>query len=441
MARRYKLPPSLPFGPLSSEQAAILDQAAEQILALGGPATQEFSSLLGKALNRSFIEACLRGEMKHHLDSEADVDSEEGEDAAIADDCGTKRGNKRNGYSRKNLRTDAGDCEIRIPRDRNGSFEPLIVPKHSRALNGLNKVVIGLYGRGMTLHEIRELVYEQYGMDVSEGFISDVTDSINKDVQEWRFRPLQAIYPVALFDAIRISIRDSGVVKKMAMHLAIGIDCSGRRDVLGMWIHENESASNWETVFSELQSRGVQDIFIAVTDGLTGMTTALESVFPKTVHQTCIVHLIRNSVAFVNWRDRQAVCNALKEIYGAPNDDAAKAKLDEFAQSELGQKYPAVAKKWRAAWSRVIPFFDFPPAIRKLIYTTNAIESLNRAIRKIIKNRAVFPTMEAAYKLVFLAIKNITSKWSRANRAWSDAMPVFAAVYGERFTNGVEDAL
>lgn len=344
--------------------------------------------------------------------------------------------NKRNGYSKKTLHGNKGDLEIQVPRDRKGTYVPRLVPKHSRHFNDFDDAIIDLYGRGLSTREITEFIRSQYHVEVSAEFISTVTEKVNDDVRQWQGRPLDSVYPVVFFDALRINIRKDGVIKKMAVHLALGVRCDGRRDVLGMWVHENEGAAFWTSVFTELKNRGVEDIPIAVTDGLKGMTQAIEAVFPQAQHQTCIVHLIRASAAFVSHKDRKAVMAGLKPIYQANTPEEALAALAAFENSPMGKRYPYVAQSWRSAWAQGIPFFNFPRSIRKLLYTTNSIEALNRGVRKVIKTRTMFPHEESAKKLIYLALQRIMEKWKLPVRAWSEAMPVFAAMYGERFAAG-----
>ncbi|EUC17181.1 transposase mutator type, partial [Burkholderia sp. BT03] len=299
---------------------------------------------------------------------------------------------------------------------------------------GFDDKIIAMYARGMTVREIQGFLAEQYGTDVSPEFISSVTDAVMDEVSVWQARPLEPMYPVVFFDALRVKIREEGMVRNKAIYLALGILPDGTRDILGLWIENTEGAKFWMKVFSDLKVRGVQDILIAVTDGLKGMPEALGAVFPATTLQTCIVHLIRNSLDYASWKDRRGLAAALKPIYSATGAEAAQAELDAFEQGEWGQKFPTVVAAWRRAWDRVIPFFAFPPAVRKVIYTTNAIESVNARLRKIVKTRGPFPTDEAATKLLWLALRNITADWSRAAHDWKAAMNQFAILYEDRFT-------
>lgn len=344
----------------TDQQQAILNDAVEQLMEAGGltALTQAHFNEAMKIVAQRFINAALQGELKHHLTQEDENLNEEESSAERVE-------NKRNGYSKKTLHCNKGDLEIQIPRDRKGTYVPRLVPKHSRHFNDFDDAIIDLYGRGLSTREITEFIRSQYHVEVSAEFISTVTEKVNDDVRQWQGRPLDSVYPVVFFDALRINIRKDGVIKKMAVHLALGVRCDGRRDVLGMWVHENEGAAFWTSVFTELKNRGVEDILIAVTDGLKGMTQAIEAVFPQAQHQTCIVHLIRASTAFVSHKDRKAVMAGLKPIYQANTPEEALAALVAFENSPMGKRYPYVAQSWRSAWAQVIPFFHFPRSIRK----------------------------------------------------------------------------
>ncbi len=320
-----------------------------------------------------------------------------------------------------------------MPRDRAGSFEPLLIPKHERRFTGFDDKIVAMYARGMTIREIQGFLAEQYGTEVSPEFISSVTDAVMAEVAAWQSRPLEAMYPVVFFDALRVKIREDAVVRNKAIYLALGVLPDGTRDILGLWIENTEGAKFWMKVFNDLKTRGVADILIAVTDGLKGMPEALAAVFPATTLQTCIVHLIRNSLDYASWKERKALAAAIRPIYRASSAEAALAELEAFTQGPWGQKFPTVAAAWRRAWDRVIPFFAFPPAIRRVIYTTNAIESINARLRKIIKTRGHFPSDDAASKLIWLALRNITADWGRAAKDWKEAMNQFAILYAERF--------
>lgn len=410
------------------------EKYVEDLIANGTPLAAIAAEDAAFEFRKHFLQALLNGEMDAHLQGITPT----GEPATMddgADDEPPVR-NKRNGYSRKTLKSEAGDFEIAVPRNRNGTFDPIAVPKYSRVLGRIDDQIIAMYARGMTTRDIEAYVREMHGISLSPDYVSTITDRVLAEYEEWQGRSLESVYPVAFFDAIRIKIRNGGIVKNMAVHIGIGVRCDGTREVLGLWVAENEGASFWASVFSGLKNRGVEDILIAVTDGLKGMTQAIEATFPQTLHQTCIVHLIRNSTAFVSLKDRKAVCDGLKPVYQAVDADAAERALEAFADSAIGEKYPMVAELWRRAWAQVVPFFDFPREIRTLIYTTNSIEGLNRAIRKVVKTRTMFPHENAAKKLVYLAIKNFTKSWKRPSQKWSAAMPQFALRFGERFTNG-----
>lgn len=412
----------------------------EQMVAKSGlnATTQEEVMDFSKMFMKAFLERSLRGEMNHFLNKEETQvphqhSKENVEDLEVQDNIPSS--NSRNGYSKKTVATRAGKVTIDLPRDRKGRFLPRIVPKHSRRFEGFDGQILSLYARGMSTRDIQEHLYEIYGTEVSPELISEVTKEIMDDVEEWQNRPLEPMYPVVFFDAIRIKIRNEAkqVIPK-AMHLALGIRSDGTKDILGMWIADTESSTFWLGVFNDLKNRGVEDILIAVTDGLKGLDRSLETAYPQTTHQTCVVHLIRNSLALVASKNRVALANALKPIYRAPNAEAAEAALNEFEESELGSKYPSIVKIWRNVWDQVIPFFAFSPAIRKLLYTTNTIESLNRGIRKVIKTKGCFTNNDSAKKLVWMTLKRITEKWKRPSPNWSSAMEEIAVMYGERFT-------
>ena len=373
------------------------------------------------AFKKALIERALSAELSHHLGYPPGADK--------PDDLG----NHRNGRSGKTILTEDGPLKIDVPRDRAGSFEPLLIPKHERRFTGFDDKIVAMYARGMTIREIQGFLAEQYGTEVSPEFISSVTDAVMAEVAAWQSRPLEAMYPVVFFDALRVKIREDAVVRNKAIYLALGVLPDGTRDILGLWIENTEGAKFWMKVFNDLKTRGVADILIAVTDGLKGMPEALAAVFPATTLQTCIVHLIRNSLDYASWKERKALAAAIRPIYTASSAEAALAELEAFTQGPWGQKFPTVAAAWRRAWDRVIPFFAFPPAIRRVIYTTNAIESINARLRKIIKTRGHFPSDDAASKLIWLALRNITADWGRAAKDWKEAMNQFAILYAERF--------
>ena len=372
-----------------------------------------------------FIERALGAEMSHHLGY---APGQAKPDGAV---------NHRNGKSAKRVLTDTGALAIEVPRDRHGSFEPKLIGKHERRFTGFDDKIIAMYARGMTVREIQGFLAEMYSVDVSPDLISSVTDAVMSEVTAWQSRPLEQVYPVVFFDALRVKICEDAVVRSKAVYLALGVLAGGTRDILFIWIENTEGAKFWMRVFNDLKTRGCNDILIAVTDGLKGMPEALGAVFPATTLQTCIVHLIRNSLDYASRKDRKALAAAIKPIYTAPSAEAAQAELDAFEHGDWGKKFPTVVASWRRAWDRVIPFFAFPPEVRRVIYTTNAIESVNARLRKIIKTRGHFPSDDAATKLIWLALSNITKDWGRAGHNWKAAMNQFAILYEDRFTKGV----
>ena len=404
-----------PTGPFSNE---LLDQLLSQVSGKDAESLLGESGLIGR-LKKQLAERMLSAELSHHLASE--VAAEE-------------FGNHRNGSSPKTVLTPNGALDLNIPRDRLATFEPQLVAKYQRRLPRFDECVISMYARGMTVREIQGHLTELYGLEVSPDLISTITDEVMAEVAEWQTRPLDAMYPIVYFDALRLKIRDEGTVRNKAVYLALGIDATGRKDVLGLWIEQTEGAKFWLKGFNELTPSAVTGILIAVVDGLRGFPEAIEAVFPHTQIQTCIVHLIRTSLNYVGWKDRKALAADLKSIYQAVNADAAAAALDEFEQSVWGQKYPPIAQAWRRQWTQVIPFFAYPPEVRKIIYTTNAIESLHMRLRKIVKNRGHFPSDEAATKLLYLALRNIVKNWKMPPRTWKEAANQFAIMFGERFT-------
>jgi transposase-like protein len=399
----------------------IPDELIDQIVK-GQPMTGEEVNAASMAFKKALIERALGAELGFHLGYPSGADKPET----------TK--NLRNGKTGKTVLTQDGPLRIDVPRDRDSSFEPLLIPKHERRFTGFDDKIIAMYARGMTVREMQAFLAEQYGVDVSPELISSVTDAVMAEVGAWQARPLEPMYPVVFFDALRVKIREDAVVRNKAVYLALGVLPDGTRDILGLWIEGTEGAKFWMKVFNDLKTRGVNDILIAVTDGLKGMPEALSAVYPATTLQTCIVHLIRSSLDYANWKDRRPLAAAIKLVYTAPSAEAAAAELDAFEASAWGQKFPTVVAAWRRAWDRVIPFFAFPPEVRRVIYTTNAIESINAQLRKIIKSRGHFPSDDAASKLLWLALRNITADWGRAAKTWREAMNQFAILYADRFT-------
>src|SRR5438046_2225511 len=403
-----------PLAPVPSE---ILDQFVRQ-----GPISHEELETAVRRFKKAIIERALGGELTHHLGYAPG---------------GTKPDdttNHRNGTGDKTVLTDDGPLTLEVPRDRDGSFEPRLIAKHDRHFTGFDDKVIALYARGLTVREIQAFLREMYGVAVSPELISAVTGAVGAEVSAWQSRPLEPLYPVVFFDALRVKIRDEATVRSKAVYLALAVLPDGSRDVLGIWIEQTEGAKFWMKVFTDVKTRGCQDILIAVTDGLKGMSEALAAVYPATTLQTCIVHLLRNSLDFANWKERKPLAAALRPIYTAASADAAFLMLDDFERGPWGVRFPTVVAAWHRAWTQVIPFFAFPPEVRRVIYTTNALESVHSQLRKIIKTRGHFPTDEAATKLVWLALRNITATWVRGARTWKAAMNQFAMVYDDRST-------
>ncbi len=377
-------------------------------------------------LTRRVVERALAGELTHHLGYARGQTPAVAEEASGAANC-------RNGYSAKTLISEHGPMPIAVPRDRDGSFEPLLISKGQRRFEAFDQRIIAMYARGMTVREIQGFLRDQYKVEVSADFISTVTDAVVEAMVEWQNRPLEALYPVVYFDALRVKIRDEGTVKNKAVYFALGLAADGTKEVLGFWIEQSEGAKFWLKVMNELRNRGVADILIAVVDGLKGFPDAITAVFAQTRVQTCIVHLTRHSLALCSWQDRTAVARALREIYRAATAEAAEAGLEAFAAGPWGAKYPTIAASWRRHWQEVIPFYAYPPEIRRILYTTNAIESLHMQVRKVLKNRGHFPNDEAASKLIYLALQNITKNWKMPPLTWKAAVNQFAILYGERF--------
>ena len=339
----------------------------------------------------------------------------------------------RNGTTKKRLKTKNGDLELSIPRDRESSFEPIAVKKHQRRFDGFDEKIISMYSRGMSVRDIQGHLKDIYGTDISPDLISTVTSEVMDEVHSWQNRPLDPVYPIVYLDAIRIKVRDDGQIINKAFYLALGVNIDGQKDLLGIWISKNEGAKFWMTVINELKNRGVEDILIACVDGLKGFPEAIESVFPKTQVQLCIVHMIRHSLKFVSWKDRKSVAKDLKPIYTAVTEKQAKVSLEGFAK-KWDSTYPTISASWQKNWESLVPFLQFPKDIRKAIYTTNAIESLNHSLRKLIKTRGAFPTDDAVLKLLYLGLKNISKKWTMPIRNWSLAINQFAIFFPNRIS-------
>jgi putative transposase len=393
------------------------DELLDQLLAGRDPQTALGKDGLVDELKRALAERALNAEMDHHLHGEA----AEG------------RANSRNGYGQKTLLTDSGKLGISVPRDRLSTFDPQLIAKYRRRLPGFDDKIVSMYARGMTVREIQGHLAELYGIDVSPELISAVTDAVLDEIAEWQNRPLEALYSLVFFDALRVKIRDEGTVRNKAVYVALGVRVDGRKEILGLWIEQTEGAKFWLRVMTELKNRGVEDILIAVVDGLKGFPDAITAVFPQAQVQTCIVHLIRTSLDFVSYKDRKAVAAALREIYRAKDADAGAAALDAFAAGSWGLKYPAIALPWRRHWPAVVPFFAFPADVRRIIYTTNAIEALNAKLRRAVRTRGHFPTDDSALKLLFLVLNLAEKEWRMPPREWAMAKAQFAILFDERF--------
>src|SRR6266481_9388886 len=372
-----------------------------------------------KQLTKRLLERAMAAELTEHVGYEKH------------DPEGKNSGNSRNGKSGKTLKGSFGRMPLEVPRDRNGTFEPQIIEKHQTRFTGFDDNIISLYSRGLTTREIQEHLEEIYHVEVSPALISNVTEEVMDEVRAWQNRQLEAVYPIMYLDAIQFKVRDGGHIKNKAVYLAIGIKLDGLKEVLGLWIAQTEGAKFWLQVVTEMKNRGVNDIIIACVDGLKGFPEAIESVFPQTEVQLCIVHLVRHSLNYVGWKERKEVATDLKTVYTAATDAEAEQRLAEFSL-KWDEKFPMIAKSWRSNWTRVIPFFAHPPEIRKIIYTTNAIESLNMSLRKVTKARGSFPNDEAVSKLLYLALRNIAKKWTKPVHAWKDALNRFAIIYENR---------
>lgn len=372
-----------------------------------------------KQITKAVVERALQAEMAAHLGH--------GKHEPVENPAG----NTRNGKSQKTLKGEFGELPIDIPRDRHGTFEPQLIPKHQTRWTGFDDKILSLYARGMTVREIQGHLEEMYGTEVSPTLISSVTDAVIEEVKAWQVRPLDALYPIVYLDCIHVKVRDAGAVRVKAVYLALGINLGGEKELLGLWIAQTEGAKFWLQVVTELKNRGVQDVFIACVDGLKGFPEAIEVVFPKTAVQLCIVHLVRYSLNYVSWKLRKAVAADLRAVYTAATAEEAAQRLAEF-EGKWGEAYPTIGQSWRRNWPRITPFFDYPPEIRKVIYTTNAIESVNMSLRKVTKNRGSFPSDEALLKLFYLALRNISKKWTMPIRDWKAALTRFTIQFEDR---------
>jgi putative transposase len=383
----------------------------QDILAEGG---------LLKQLTKAVIERCLEAELDTHLGYAKHARQ------------GPTTENRRNGQSQKTLKGEQGQVDIEIPRDRQGTFEPQLVPKGQTRLDGFDDKIIALYARGMTTRDIQAQLQELYGVEVSATLISNVTEAVMDEVRQWQTRPLEALYPIVYLDCLVVKVRDNQRVVNKSLYLALGVNLSGYKELLGMWLAQNEGAKFWLSVLTELQNRGLKDIFIACVDGLTGFPEAIEAVYPQTRVQLCMVHLVRTSLRYVSYKHMKAVATDLKAIYSASTETDAELNLELFAE-KWDRLYPSISTTWRAHWVRVIPLFAFPEDIRKVIYTTNAIESMNMTLRKVTRNHRIFPSDEAVYKVVYLAVRNLAKKWTMPIHDWKPALNRFTVEFAERF--------
>lgn len=402
---------------LTKKQESLLNELLEDF---DGDAEE----LLGKngllmQVKKRAVEAMLEGELTEHLGYEPN------------NPLGNGTGNSRNGRATKKVQSKDGEIGLDIPRDRNGSFEPQVVKKRQRRIDGIDDIIISLYARGLSTRGIQAELVELYGAEVSPTLISNVTNSVLDEVQAWQTRPLDPVYPIIYFDCLFVKSRQDGSMRNKAVYLALGINMDGEKELLGMWLAETEGAKFWLSVFNELKTRGVEDCFIACVDGLKGLPEAIEAVYPLTQVQLCIVHQVRNSLKYVSWKDRKAVAASLRAIYTAPTQEAGHDALMQFTQ-QWGEQFPAIAPSWERNWERLTPFFAYPPAIRKVVYTTNAIESLNYSLRKVIKGRGAFPHDDAIKKLLYLGLRNVSKKWTMPIRDWKAALNQFIILFGDR---------
>jgi putative transposase len=372
-----------------------------------------------KQLTKRVVERVLEAELTAHLGYAPHVRHE------------TEEQNARNGKGQKTVQTDTGPLALEVPRDRNGSFAPQLVPKRQRRLEGFDDKVLSLYARGLSTRDIQGHLEELYGTEVSPTLISTITDAVLDEVRTWQARPLASVYPILYFDALFVKSRQEGPVQTTAVSLALGITMDGEKELLGLWLSESEGAKFWFSVFTELKNRGVQDCLMACVDGLQGLPEAIEAVFPHTQVQLCIVHKVRNSLRYVPWRERRAVAADLRAIYGAPTLAAAEQALERFAD-RWDTKYPAISPSWLADWDRLTVFFDYPPAIRRAIYTTNAIESLNYSLRKVLKGRSAFPNDESIIKVLYMGLQHVAKKWTQPIPEWKAALNQFVMLFGDR---------
>jgi len=396
---------------------AIEKELLDQLLAGRDPKELFAKNGLLDDLKKALSERILHAELDEHLEGEQFEGSI----------------NRRNGSSKKTVLTGTSKMTLAVPRDRAGSFDPKLIAKYQRRFPDFDDKIISMYARGLSVREIRGHLEEIYGIEVSPDLISAVTDAVLDEVAEWQNRPLDAVYPLIFFDAIRVKIRDEGFVRNKAVYIALGILPNGGKEILGIWIEQTEGAKFWLRVMNELKNRGIADVLVAVVDGLKGFPEAITAVFPQTIVQTCIVHLIRHSLDFVSWKDRKPLVPALRAIYRAKDAEAGRQALDDFDAGPWGQRYPAITQSWRRNWQHVVPFFAFPESVRRIIYTTNAIEALNSKLRRAVRTRGHFPNDDAAMKLLYLVLNHASDDWKRAPREWFEARTQFAVIFGERF--------
>jgi len=400
------------------KQPTIPDELLDQLLAGSDARAALADGGLLDGLKKALAERVLNAELDHHLEG--------GEPDG--------RTNGRNGYGGKTVLTGTGRLDLQVPRDRLATFDPQLIAKYQRRFPGFDDRIVSMYARGMSTREIQGHLRELYGIEVSPDLVSAVTDAVLDEVAEWQSRPLEALYPLVFLDALRVKVRDEGTVRNKAVYVAIGVRADGTKEVLGLWIEQTEGAKFWLRVMTELRERGVADILIAVVDGLKGFPEAIAAVFPRTQVQACVVHLIRNSLGLVSYKDRKAVAAALKEIYRARDAKAGEEALEAFAEGPWGRKYPAIVQSWRRHWAEVIPFYAFPSDVRRIIYTTNAIEALNSKLRRAVRARGHFPTDDAVLKLLFLVLNLATKEWRMPAREWSAAKAQFAILFEDRFS-------
>jgi putative transposase len=370
-----------------------------------------------KEMKKALMERMLEAELDQHISHDKNGKSIDG--------------NYRNGYGNKTVRTDNGEIEISTPRDRDGTFEPVLIPKRQSSFKGFDDKIISMYGLGMSTRDIRSHLEEMYGIEVSHELISNITDAVQDEERSWQTRTLDAVYPILYLDAMVIKVKEGKQVINKSLHIAMGVNMEGRKEILGLWLANNEGAKFWLSVLNELKNRGVQDIFIACRDGLTGFPDAINAVFPKTTVQLCIVHMVRNSLRFVPYKDMKAAASDLKRIYSAVNEEEAYAALLDFA-AKWDAKYPMISESWSRHWQEIVPFLQYPEFIKKAIYTTNIIEASNRQVRKVIKTKGAFPNDDSVYKIVFLALQNAQKKWTMPIRDWSLALNQFFILFPDR---------